>query len=258
MIMKKIWSLAGMIAAVIVLSGCATEIVDDLSPSDLTLEELELRMNRASDPDGVFAGSKSYTMRQEVIEEYWLNDDVVKMVELKFEKPAKMALITYEDNKPGSIFCTDGKRGWIADYSSRKIVRLEKSALDRMLTLSSLGCPGSGGFKKVFPKVEVFKCTNEEGEFYRIDCYAKESQYPIQFYLDAETFLTWRVRMKLEIADGSVVNYTNRIEEYEKRDGVMIPVETVIEQDGTVQKCKVIYYRINPAFKADEFLPPIF
>ena len=215
-------------------------------------------MNAASDPQGVFANSKSYSMRQEVIEEYWLNDDDVKMVEIKFEKPDKMALITYEDNKPGSIFCTNGKNGWVADYGSRKIVQLEKSALNRMLTLSKLGRPGTNSFKNVFTKVEVAKCSNEEGRFYRIDCYGSESPYPIHFYLDAETFLTRKVCMKLPMPDGSVVDYQNKIEEYALRDGVMVPVKTRIIQDGVGQKCNVIFYKINPAFAASEFLPPIF
>ena len=256
--MRKLCLFAAILFTAALFCGCATEVVDVLSESDLTLDELEKRMNSASDPDGVFAASKSYTMRQEIIEKYWLNDDVVKMVELKFEKPGKMALITYEDNKPGSVFCTDGKRGWIADYGSRKIVQLEKNALNRMLTLSSLGQPGGGGFNKVFAKVDVFKCTNEEGSFYRIDCYGSESPYPVHFYLDSETFLTRKVCMKFEIAGSKTVNYSNRIIEYDERDGVMVPVTTEIEQDGEVQECKVIYYRINPVFTADEFLPPVF
>ena len=256
--MKKIWIFAGIVLSVVWFCGCASVAEDQLSDSDLTVEELEVRMNKASDPQGIFAASRSYTMRQEIIEKYFLNDDVTRMFELKFEKPGKMALITYEDNKPGSVFCTDGKNGWVADYGSRKIVRLEKSALNRMQTLANLGQPGVGGFKKVFPKVEVFKCTNEEGNFYRIDCYGSESPYPVYFYLDADTFLTRKVCMKLALADGKTVDYSNRITSYEMRDGVMVPVTTKIEQDGVVQESKVIFYRINPTFSADEFLPPIF
>jgi hypothetical protein len=256
--MKKMWMFAVVVVAVVFFSGCASVDEDLISDSDLTLEELEIRMNKASDPHGIFAASKSYIMRQEIIEKFFLNDDVIRMVELKFEKPGKMALITYEDNKPGSVFCTDGKNGWVADYGSRKIIRLEKGALNRMQSLASLGQPGAGGFKKVFSRVDVFKCTNDEGEFYRIDCYGSESSYPIRFYLDADTFLTSKVCMKLELDGGKTVDYSNKITSYEIRDGVMVPVATEIIQDGVVQECKVIFYRIDQKFQADEFLPPIF
>ena len=66
------------------------------------------------------------------------------------------------------------------------------------------------------------------------------------------------VRMKVPVADGSYVDYVNRIKDYEMRDGVNIPMTTVVEQDGVTHECKVIFYQLNPVFSDSEFLPPVF
>ncbi len=256
--MKILKLICGMFAGLLI-AGCATTGGEDiLSPSDLTLEELELRRNAATDPEGRFAASTSYIMRQEIIERYWLNDDVIRMVEVKFAKPDKMALITYENNKPASVFCTDGNRGWLCYYANRRIVQFDENGLRRMQMLASLGRPGSGSYREIFAKVEVFRCVNDEGRFYRIDCYGENSAYPVSFYLDSGTFLPRQVRMKVPVADGSYVDYINRIQDYGMRDGVNIPVTTIVEQDGVTHECKVIFYQLNPVFAESEFLPPVF
>lgn len=254
--MKKIHFLAVFAAVVSLISGCAS-VEEQIFPADITLKELEKRINKASDPDGVFANSKSYIMRQEVRTSQFLDEDQVKMVELKFEKPDKLALITYDENQPASIFCTDGKDGWIADCSSRKIVQLEENGLKRMQMLTRLSTPGSGGYAAVFSKVEVNKCINEEGEFYRITCYPEYQKYPIYFYVDSNDFLLRKMNMTVEV-DGKTFDYENRIIDYETREGVNIPMVTEVKQMGVTQKSKVIFYRLNPQIPESDFQPPVF
>lgn len=253
--MKKIW-LSCFAAALFLFSGCVSD-QDQLFPSDITLKELETRINKASDPDGLFAASKSYIMRQEVRTKVFLDEDNITMVEVKFEKPDKLALITYSDNREASIFCTDGQKGWIADCKSRKIVQLEKKGLERMQMLASLSRPGSGGYEAVFPKVELHKCENKDGDFYRITCYPANQEHPIFFYVDEDDYLLRRIKMKVEV-DGKTFDYENRIIEYETREGVNIPMQTQVEQMGISQECRVILYRLNPEIPASDFLPPVF
>ena len=241
-----------------VIAGCAAAPVDILSPADVTVAELEKRINAATDPEGCFAACRSYIMRQEITEKYFINPDVIKMVEVKFEKPDKIALVTYEDNDPDSVFCTDGKRGWVASYKSRKILQLDEKGLERMQMLTRLGQPGNSSYSTVFDKVEVNKCINDDGEFYRVDCFNGDSGNPVSFYIDSKSYLTKMVKMKFAAPSGAVINYTNRILKYEMREGVNIPVSTVIDQDGTVQESKVIFYKLNSEFSADEFQPPVF
>ncbi|MBE6375861.1 MAG: hypothetical protein E7050_05280 [Lentisphaerae bacterium] len=256
--MKKMVLFLAAFVLILFAGGCATEIIDVVSPADISLAELEKRMNAASDPDGLFAASSSYVMRQEVKQEFFLDDDIVQMVEVKFEKPDKIALITFVDNEPSNIFCTDGKRGWIADYASRKIVLLDEKGLDRMQMLASLGRPGSGGYSAVFKDVQLVKCSNELGNFYRLECRLENQEYPIYFYVDMDDYLLRRVKMKVQIGENDVFDYENRIMKYELREGVVIPVETQVHQLGDTQECKVLYYQLNPKFPANDFQPPVF
>ena len=238
------------------LTGCVSTD-EKIFPADITLNELETRINKATDPEGVFAASKSYIMKQEVRTKQFLDEDDVKMVELKFEKPDKLALLTYDDNQLSSIFCTDGKRGWVADCKSRKIVQLEREGLKRMQLLSRLSRPGAGGYAAVFPKVELDKCIDADGEFYRITCHPENQPYPIYFYVDSDDFLLRKMKMKV-LVEGKTFDYENRIVDYEVREGVKIPAVTELEQMGISQSSKVIFYRINPEIPASDFQPPVF
>ena len=101
------------------------------------------------------------------------------------------------------------------------------------------------------------KCTNEDGEFYRVTCYGHFQKEPMYFYIGSKDFLLRRVRMKVEVKDGSSYNYENRIFNYEMREGVLIPMKTEIRQNGAVQESKVIYYKLNTPIPARDFLPPI-
>jgi hypothetical protein len=239
-----------------ILVGCAS-VKEEIMVSDITLAELEQRIQKATDPDGVFAASKSYVMRQEVRTKQFLDEDNIKMVELKFEKPDKLALLTYEDNKVASIFCTDGKYGWIADCKSRKIAQLDAEGLKRMQVLSRLSTPGSGGYAAAFPKVELDKCIDADGEFYRVTCYPEHQKTPIYFYVDADDFLLRKMKMTVEV-NGRSFDYENRILDYEMKEGVNIPAVTQLEQMGVSQSSKVIFYRLNPQIPASDFQAPVF
>ncbi|MBO7327145.1 MAG: hypothetical protein J6W00_00045 [Lentisphaeria bacterium] len=253
--MKRVFFAVFAVLAVL-LTGCVSS-GEKVFPADISLSELESRINKATDPEGVFAASKSYIMKQEVRVRQFLDDDDVKMVELKFEKPDKLALLTYDDNQLSSIFCTDGKRGWVADCKSRKIVQLENEGLKRMQLLSRLSRPGSGGYADVFSKVELDKCIDDDGEFYRITCYPENQPYPICFYVDIDEFLLRKMKMKV-LVEGKTFDYENRIIDYEVREGVKIPAVTQLEQMGISQSAKVIYYRLNPVIPASDFQPPVF
>lgn len=255
--MGKLLLTAAVAAMMLFVSGCISN-KEVLYPADMTVAELEKKMNEVTDPQGIFANSKSYSMKQEIKEIQWLDDDIIKMVEVKFERPDKLAIITYEDNQPVSMFCTDGRRGWIADYGSRRIVMLEEEGLKRMNMLSSLGKPGAGGYNSVFKDVELQKISNDDGNYYVIICRGEIQKEPVYFYVDAETFLLRKVKMKVELSDSESFDYENRILEYEMRDGVRIPVKTEIRQLGAVQESSVMSYQLNRKFDETEFLPPVF
>lgn len=254
--MKNFWMLT-IVVVMLILTGCVSGSADTLIPSDITLQELEKKMNEATDPKGLFASSKSYIMRQEICEKHFLEDDEISMVEVKFEKPGKFAITTYEDNQPVTVICTNGKRAWMVECKDRREIPLSKEGIRRVEMLSSLGRPGSGGYSAVFPKVELHKCTNEDGVFYRVTCYGEFQKEPMYFYIGVRDFLLRMVKMKVRVNADTAYDYENRIFDYEMRDGVLIPMKTKIRQNGAVQESKVIYYKLNPKIPARDFLPPV-
>ncbi len=253
--MKKYLYMAFFAAMMVVFSGCAT-VKDQLSAPGITLEELEKRMAKATDPDGVFAKSKTYSMLQQITPKRFLDDSGEYLVDVKFERPDKFSLVTYIDNKPASMWCSNGKQGWIADYSSRKVQTLDGEALRRMSVMSQISNPQES-YTKIFPKVELFRCVNENGDFFRIDCYGANQKSPISIYVDAATFLVKRMSFDLPVGSGRIA-YEANILQYEKREGVLVPVLTAIVQNGEKQECKITSYRLNLPIPETDFIPPVF
>ncbi len=253
--MKKFLNGVFWAAVMLWVAGCAT-VQDQLSAPDITLAELEKRMAEATDPDGVFAQSKTYSMLQQITPLGFLADNDEYLVDVKFERPDKFSLVTYVDNKPSAMWCSNGRQGWIADYSSRKVQTLDGEALRRMSVMAQISNPQES-YTKIFPKVELFRCTNEKGVFYRLDCYGNEQKTPIYIYVDAASFLVKRMKFDLPVGSGRMV-YEADIEQYEKREGVMIPVLTRIVQNGEKQECKITSYRLNITIPETDFIPPVF
>ena len=253
--MKKYLVWMCFAVAVMVFAGCASD-KDILTPSDLTLAEIEQRIDKAADPDGVFMKSRTYTMLQQISVPRFLDDPEESLMEIKFEHPAKFCMISYEDNQPVSTVCSDGKSGWAADHSSRKIKIFDGAELRRLQVMSQLGNPRES-YLKIFPKVEVFRCTNEEGSFYRIDCYGAGQQEPVSVYVDSKDFFIRRIKFDLAVGSGRL-DYDARIIQYELREGVMIPVLTKITQNGEKMESRITSYKLNVEIPETDFIPPVF
>ena len=242
-------------AVMLFAAGCAT-VKEQTSASDITLAELEKRMAHATDPEGIFAKSKSCSMLQRITVKRFLDESAEHLVDVKIERPDKFALVTYTDNKPSVMWCSNGKQGWIADYSSRKVMTLDGEALRRMSVMAQISNPQES-YSRIFPKVELFRCVNGSGDFYRIDCYGAGQASPIHIYVDAASYLIKRMRFNQPVGSGRIV-YDAEIEQYEKREGVMIPVVTRIVQNGEKQECRITSYRLNVPIPETDFIPPVF
>lgn len=254
--MKKIWQVLVCGAAMVMfLAGCASN-EDSLMPSDLTLAEVEKRIDKATDPNGAFAKSRTYTMLQQISVPRFLDDPEESLMEVKFEHPAKFCMISYEDNQPVSTVCSDGKSGWVADHRNRKIKILDGTELRRVQVMSQLGNPRES-YLKIFPKVEIYRCTNEEGNFYRIDCYGEGQKTPVSVYVDDKDFFIRRMKFDLPVGSGNL-DYDARIIQYELRDGVMIPVLTEITQNGEKMESRITSYKLNAPIPETDFVPPVF
>lgn len=249
----KFVPVAAAVVLAVIFSGCAT--ADKISQSDLDVETLELRMARAMDPDGRYAASSGSVIRQEVRIPQFLDDDIECMVETRMARPDKVLISTYDGNELEQVVGFDGRSGWLANYRRRRVDILEGAALTQILNMAKLANQ-TGSYRKIFEKVEVFRCSNNDGEFYLLQCRGNGGS-EFKIYVDASTFFVRRLSGKIKMG-GRSVDYESRITSYARHQGVLVPQESEIEQNGEKQIVKIIDYKLNVKFQDGDFLPPVF
>lgn len=237
-----------------VCSGCASD-PDLLLNSDLSIEELESRMAQRSDPAGNYRKSKAFLFRQVVKTPQFLAPDLEDMMETRMLIPDKFRITTLKDNAPVQIICSNGNTGWMADVSSKKLYHLSGHQLQQLLTLAKLGTP-AGEYRKIFQDVKIFRCKNDDGNFYLLDCKGINGN-TFRIYIDAVTFLPARMNGKIQ-AGHSTLNYDSKVKTYGNYNGVIIPKVTETIQNGQKQIIEIINYELNPELTDKDFLPPVF
>jgi outer membrane lipoprotein-sorting protein len=252
----KLLPVVPLLAVLAFVSGCAETFREELSKSDITVEQLEGRMRQAMDPTGRFAGAKTYVMRQQITtEQGWMDPPLIQMVEIKFRRPDQFKLTTYTDNDPETAIIANGKSGWMVDLKNKKSAPLDGVALRRVLGMVRLTDPGNR-FEDVFPKVDIDRSIVDGEPFYRLTCRGEDG-VPVYIYVGAKDNLNRRVRMKISV-NGTLLDYDSQMLAYSMYEGVMIPDESVVRQGGTGQKTKVVYYKLDVPLEDSEFRPPLF
>jgi len=252
----KLFVYLPFLCTLLLAAGCATEFQEEISKSDITLDQLESRMQHAMDPTGRFAGARTYVMRQQITtEQGWMDPPLVQMVEIKFRRPDQFKLTTYTDNDPETAIIVNGKSGWMVDIKHKKSVALDGRALRRVRVLVRLTDPGNR-FEDVFSKVELDKSLVDDEVFYRLTCSGEEGD-PVHIYISAKDYLTRRMRMKFNVG-GNILDYDSQMLAYSMYEGVMIPDESVVRQGGSEQKTKVVYYKLDVPIEDAEFRPPLY
>ncbi len=254
---SKVMSIVFSVCTAILLScGCAMfEPDEEITPSDLTLEELQAKRRHAMDPQRHYATAKTTLQRQSVSTERFLDDPDESIVLVQFERPDKINMTTFVDNEPSHSVITNGDAGWIVTYDGRdsKTAELSPEQLAHIRLLSHISSP-EGKLQEFFREIEVVRCRNDEGDFYKLIC-RNDGQDPVEVYIDANDYLTRRMRAVLNI-NNNTIKYDSRILRYALFDGVMVPVETTVRQNGVKQTSKVLLYRLDVPFKEQDFLPP--
>ena len=234
-------------------AGCSS--TDTLSPSDLTVAQLESKMSKAMDPDNRYASSTGSVIRQEVKIPQLLDKSIENMVETKMAKPDKFLISTYEDNELLHSIGFDGRNGWRADHKKRRVDMLDGKQLLQILNMAKLANM-TGSYTSIFDKVEIFRCTNSDGNFYLLKC-SNTGGSTFNIYVDAATFFVRRLQGKIKVGNSSV-DYFSEIVTYDRHQGVLLPQETITRQNGLKQEVKIIDYKLNVKFSSEDFLPPVF
>jgi len=249
---------AAALFTAVIGTGCISAEV--LTPADISVDELEKKIQLAMDPQNRYASAKNTVCRQEVTTERWMEDPLVQMVEVKFAKPDLFRWVTYDDNQPVIGIITNGKQCWFADYKEKSVSPVgedDMKAMQRIRHIAQIADPGSR-LKEVFPLIQVYQCqSSEQKDCYKLVCKRDEESDAFNIYVDKNTFRIFRISGVFSIGAGSL-DYDARILRYRLYEGFFIPAEMEIFQNGTKQTSRIITYRINTEIDPADFRPPVF
>ena len=243
-------------AALAFRAGCATAEPEIESPADITVAELETKMRAALDPDGRYAKAKTFIQRQIVSTERFLDDPEEQVVEVKFERPGNFRLTTLDDNVPVSGLIICGNKGWRVDFSGKQIEELTTAQLDQLKMLSGISNPDNS-LSRALRDIQINNCRIGEDEYYKVTGLSRNAGTPVQIYIDRNNFLIHRIKAEFRIGSRTL-HYDSTIQRYSLYEGVMIPAETTVIQNGQKQSTRVIYYRLDAVIPASDFRPPVF
>ncbi len=241
------------VLSLMVLTGCAAP---DL-PSDITLDELEMKMAKAMDPAQKYRNASAYFQRQNIEEEgFW--ETKYQLVEVKFQRPDKFKLSYYEKNRPISEILSVGSKAWFIDYKNSTVKELTGLELDKLKVMIALGHPDTD-YDKLFAKVDLFLTRIDGKDHYKLVCYpALENANPITIYVDRKEMLPRRLELKVNTPDGVKKSVSN-IENYQIFDQIKVPALTrVVEAHIREYLTRVVEYQLNAHFREDEFKLPEF
>ena len=240
-------------AGLFVLTGC-TSISEENIPSDITIEELQSRKDKATDPEGRFAKAKSYVIRQQISGAGLFGNMQSKIVELKYKMPDKIKCTISSDGVPESGYIINGSKAWNINYKGKKFTPVAPQYMEQMRTLTLLNTPASN-FKDVFKNVKIERCSNHSGSFYKLTC-SNNSNNVFEIYIDADKYLTSRIKVSLKLASGTLNSDTTMIS-YSLYEGVRIADESISVTAGDEQEQKVLYYKLDIPLDDEEFTPAV-
>ena len=249
---KHIVSFASALLAPLVFCGCSLLTGEELSPSDITLAELEAHMTAATDPHGRYAEAQTFVMKQEVETKRFLASSLVQMVETKIMRPNFFKITTYDDNQPQRAIISNGECSWIVDYTAKKVKQLDADELRQTKKFSDITSPG-GKLSELFKDAKVQKCLIGSEQYYKVACPGEKGAV-LNVYVGADSCQIERITLVMR---GDVV-YDSSLKGYGLYEGVRIPEETLVRSGGEEKVFKVIYCRLNLPLEVSEFRPPVF
>jgi outer membrane lipoprotein-sorting protein len=238
---------SSIIGLSIIAAGCAT------STPDITKAQLISKFKQTIDPESRLKQSKTKVVVCNVDCE---NAKTAKLF-IKAKYPDKLKKMLVLPNKGVFIEAYNGKDGWT--YSTKHGVKQMKGkALDE-LKLQTAMVVNRGNLKKVFKSVELKGTTDIAGkECYKMVGYPNDeyNSQPITLYINKSTFLP---QAKEEIFDGPkktfpIITVWNN---YKNDKGVMIPMNRMVDINGTLLDINVVSVEWNVYIDDSEFEPPV-
>lgn len=234
-------------AGVILFTGAGCVMLEedyDERPADITLDELEKRMLRARDPNGVFLKASSYLQKQIVTD---LATGEQQICEVRYKAPDCLNMLMRKDNQPESAIIINGSSAWQVNFPERKVTPIVGTGLSQLKTMQRLGDPDDS-YRDLFRRVDLSLCRLDDNEYYKMVCHPKNrGSYKLVLYVGRDSYLLHRIRIP-------ALDSETRVDRYALYEGVMVPEETISERS----RSRVFYNRLNLPLEDQDFLPPVF
>ncbi|MBQ7693960.1 MAG: hypothetical protein IJT50_02440 [Lentisphaeria bacterium] len=253
---KMMWSaVVGAVLSVLCFTGCAPERV--FRESDLTVQELEKKMERALDPQGRFARAKRFVQRFEVkVEKGLLEPPEEQFVEVKFAEPGSFKISTSDEEGLHYAYIFNDSQGYMVDYRKKSVKPLEKELLAHLRTMREIADPVME-LESVFNFIETRRCTIGEKEYYRLRCRRQEKGTPLDLYVSAKDWKLERLEGVIKLGSARI-DYKSSVINYALNEGIMVADLTESVANGVKTRSKLVYFKLDPYFSPEEFNVPVF
>ena len=238
-------------------------------PADLSVEQLIMHMEAATDPEGKFKNAKSYILRQVVIEESQKDIDnnpfsqrtktAVDQYEneIKFRKPDFERQTSYRNGEPFASLLFKNGRAWSIDPKKSKATEITGLQLRLFHVFNSFTHPNNN-LEDVFSSIEISTVYLNAARHYRVVCRVDDAEIaPYVMYVDANRFITTKLETILYTDDGQEYHYVSLPDRFEYRSGVLLP--TIIKTTAGEDHHDIILLRefeLNVTFSEDVFQVP--
>lgn len=244
------------VTGVVLLTGCGIfNSEPEEYPTDLNINQLQQRMQKASDPDRKYADANSYVQKQVLEVKKTFGEPVQSIFEIKFKRPDMFKTTTLRDNQPVNSVIFNGKQAWLINYVNRTVAPIEGVRFETLKLLFAMGRPGIS-YTEIFKDIKLSQVRIDEMEYYKMVCTPHlGEQAPFIIYVGKNNFLT-KMLETFEMINGESLKYTATMDTYAMYEGVMIAKESTTVLGGLKQNYKVIFYKLNANIDDAEFAPP--
>lgn len=242
---------------------------DPGEPADLTVDQLIMHMDAATDPEGKFKNAKSYILRQVIVEESQKDIDENPFsrrtkttvdqyeTEIKFRKPDFERQISYRNGEPFTSLLFKEGRAWTIDPKKSKATEITGHQLRLFHVFNSFSHPNKN-LEDVFSSIEISTVYLNAVRHYRVVCRAADVEIaPYVMYVNANTYVTSKMETILYTDDGQEFLYVAYPGNFEKRSGVLMPTitKTIIGEDRH-EVVLLKEFELNVTFSDDVFEVP--
>lgn len=246
-------------AGALLSGGCQFDLdLPSGEESDLTVDQLVVKMAKATDPQGRFKDAKSYILKQKVVDSGKFERDEYSL-EIKYKAPDFMKYTSFKGGKPFSILIFDGNRAWNVDPDTLRSTEVSAgTGMTLVRTFAALAKPGST-FKTVFKDVEIDMIRDQWDVLcYRLVCRVADSRIaPYIILVGQSDFLTRSFETTMYGADGTTSKYLSSTGKYDWIDGIRMASETLVEVGDKKVRSSMVSFTLNPDIPDSEFKLPV-